>query len=241
MNAGSIPETEYRAELDKVLSSHTFTRAAQLRTLLGYLAENSIGGRGQEITEKEVAEKVLRLVDFNPETDSLVRKEMSRLRDKLSRYYLSEGLANELRLEARGGYAITFRPTGAPGRSDKRCWLVLPFRSSSELIAYADEILDELYMELNQEGRLEVVAPTTSLTYRGRFGDVRQFAVECAADYIVEGSLKVRDGIAETMIWLVEGKTGKCGLSFRTSGRDPAEVAKSASGWLLKGIDSTVR
>jgi hypothetical protein len=42
---------------------------------------------------------------------------------------------------------------------------------------------------------------------------------------------------AGVMIWLVEGKSGKCGLSFRTGGRDPAEVAKSASGWLLKGIE----
>jgi len=64
--------------------------------------------------------------NFDPQIDSLVRKEMSRLRDKLSRYYLSEGASSQIRIEAPDGYAVVFREIVAEQRAPTSCWLVLP-------------------------------------------------------------------------------------------------------------------
>ena len=203
-----------------------------MRRLLRYLADSSL--RGVSVTEKRIASAVLMKDNFDPQIASLVRKEMSRLRDKLSRYYLSEGASSQIRIEAPDGYAVVFREIVAEQRAPTSCWLVLPFRSLPELNEVADRMLDEINIELDREGCVELIAPTTALAYRGRAGDVRQFAAECSADYVVEGSLRMREGATEMSVWLVEAKTGKSVFSIRLNGLDAREMAGLAGASLLR-------
>ena len=138
-----------------------------MRRLLRYLADSSL--RGVSVTEKRIASAVLMKDNFDPQIDSLVRKEMSRLRDK-PRYYLSGALQARSESKRRDGYAVVFREIVAEQRAPTSCWLVLPFRSLPELNEVADRMLDEINIELDREGCVELIAPTTALAYRAAPG-----------------------------------------------------------------------
>jgi TolB-like protein len=228
-----VPESLCRAHLDKIVGSVTFGRAEQLRHLLQWLGERSLAPRPAAPSEKEIAVAVMNRKDFDPQADSLVRKEMSRLREKLSRYYASEGQADEIRISTGGGYLLGFarRVNANRGRS---CWLVLPFRSNAEMAEHAEQLLDELLIRLDEQGGRELVAPTTALNYRGRTGDVRTFAAECRADVVVEGSLRRRDNLIEVALWLVDGQSGHARRSRRMIGSDASDLVRLATEWLLE-------
>jgi TolB-like protein len=230
-----IPEPLCRAHLDKVAGSVTFGRAEQLRRLLMWLAERSLAARPIAPSEREIAVGVLRRNDFDPQTDSLVRKEMSRLREKLARYYLLEGLQDKIRIDMSGGYLLSFERRGDAnpgGRSP--CWLVLPFRSNPEMMEYSEQFLEELLIGLGKPKVREVMGPTTALGYRGRMGDVRQFAAECSADFVVEGSLRRRSESIEVTAWLVDGQSGRARRFKRISGSDVGDLARQTIVWLLE-------
>lgn len=240
----SIPELLCRGHIERIVSSVTFGRAEQLRQLLKWLAERSLGTHGTAPSEKEIATEVLNRKDFDPQTDSLVRKEMSRLREKLSRYYLSEGMQDPIRIVAGGGYLLGFERHGRlDPESGKPCWLVLPLRSKPELAEHGEQLLEELLIGLGVFEGPELVAYTTALGYRGRMGDIRQFAAECHADFIVEGSLRQRNDSIEATVWLVDGQTGRARRSTRISASDALELARLATAWLLAdacGCERTV-
>jgi TolB-like protein len=230
-----IPESICRAHVQKVAGSVTFSRAEQLQRLLTWLAERSLAACPIAPGEREIAVGVLRRSDFDPQTDSLVRKEMSRLREKLARYYLSEGLQDEIRIGTGGGYLLSFERRGNvhPGE-EKACWLVLPFRSNPEMAEESEQFLEELLIGLAKPKKREVVAPTTALAYRGRMGDVRQFAAECGADFVVEGSLRRRNELIEVTTWLIDGQSGRARRFHRISGPDTADLARRTIAWLLE-------
>ena len=68
----------------QVLDSRTFERAPTLRTLLTYLWHN----RDQAISEYAIATEALgRSRSFDPKTDATVRVQVSRLRQRLEKFY----------------------------------------------------------------------------------------------------------------------------------------------------------
>jgi TolB-like protein len=229
-----IPESLCRTHLGKTVGSVTFGRAEQLRRLLEWLGERSLAAHPAAPTEKEIAAAVLNRKDFDPQADSLVRKEMSRLREKLSRYYLSEGLQDEVRISI-AGYLLRFELQGNvnPG-GERSCWLVLPFRSGPEMAEHAERLLEELLIALDERGGPVLVAPTTALGYRGRSGDIRHFAAECRANFVVEGSLRRRNESFELTAWLVDGQSGRVRRSKRIAGSDALDLAHLATSWLLE-------
>ena len=232
--AETMPEALCRGHLDKITGSVTFGRAEQLRQLLRWLAERSLESNSNPPSEKEIAVAVLNRKDFDPQTDSLVRKEMSRLREKLSRYYLTEGLHDDVRISAGGGYRISFERRGTLSAApDKSCWLVLPCRTGADLAEHGDQLLEELLFALGEKDGPALVAYTTALAYRGRAGDVREFAAECRADFVLEGSLRHRNESIELTVWLVDGQSGRALRSKRINGSDAIGLARLASNWLL--------
>lgn len=109
----SLPVNEQRAALalKNVMESTLFRRADLLRALLKYLHEQHAAGRAHEVTEYEIATRVLgRSADFSPETDSSVRTRMLALRKKLEEYYAGEGIGSDLRLEIpKGSYSLRYQ------------------------------------------------------------------------------------------------------------------------------------
>lgn len=231
----AIPEATCEAAVDRVAGSVTFSRAEQLRRLVRWLGNRSLGSAMPSPSEKEIAAEVLGRQDFDPQTDSLVRKEMSRLRDKLARYYDFEGSGDEVRISAGSGYLFSFeRSESQATASGRPCCLVLPFRCESDVEEAGNQLLEDLMFGLSEQGRYELVARTTAMAYRGKAGDVRQFAAECGADLIVEGSLRsVGNGI-EATAWLVDGRAGRVLRSKKMRGGNASQLASIAAAWLAE-------
>ncbi len=90
---------EELAELVRVLTSKTLSRAPNLVKILGYVCREYFEGRAALLKEYNIAVQALgRPPDFDPTRDSIVRTEVSRLRKRLAHYYATEGASNALRI-----------------------------------------------------------------------------------------------------------------------------------------------
>lgn len=88
---------------------------------------------------------------------------------------------------------------------------VLPFRDDSpgaELGYLAAGIASELRSLLSGNQALRVIARSTSEAVQGRGDDALTIARELGVDYVVEGSVRVADGIANLSADLIDGATG---------------------------------
>ncbi len=107
----------WRDELDAVLRSQSFQRAPTLAALLSWLCHKRFAGESSQIKEYSIGADVLRRgPGFDPDTDSIVRVEVNRLRKRLAAYYAADGAARPLRIVIPvGQYVPEFQP--APERS----------------------------------------------------------------------------------------------------------------------------
>jgi TolB-like protein len=231
-----VPENLCRAHLQRLLSSLTFARAAQLRHLLSWLGEMSLRPNALPLAEKEIGEAALGRMDFDPQADSLVRKEMRRLRDKIKQYYDQEGARDRIRLIAAGGYLfkfVWFDPAHwRAADANIPCVLVLPLRAVSELNGQAVDLFEEILVRLGQIGGVQMIAPTTAFSYRSKLGDVRDFAQQCGADIVVEGNLAADDADLRLTLWFADGHTGRVGRPGRFAAAEVEQLAQIAANWL---------
>jgi TolB-like protein/Tfp pilus assembly protein PilF len=102
------------ATLERVLASPEFVNAPRLQRFLRHIVEATIAGRGGELRAYAIAVDVFdRPADFDPQTDSLVRVEAGRLRQKLQAYAQGPGKDDPLRITLpKGGYVPRFETVG---------------------------------------------------------------------------------------------------------------------------------
>ena len=100
-----------RQELDKVLASAGFARNERLSRFLRFVVERHLQGRDQELKESLIAIEVFgRPPGYDSKQDPIVRTEASRLRARLSEYYLAQGKEDPLVIALPKGGGIS------------RCW-----------------------------------------------------------------------------------------------------------------------
>ena len=233
-----VPDELCRAHLDRVRLSATFARAEQLRRLLQWLGNRSLGRYAAPPTEKEIGEMVLGRQGFDPQANSLVRKEMSRLRNKLAQYYAREGARERIRMQGGGGYLFRFvwwsqySREDASGEGSLASLLVLPVRSQPEISGHAIRFTEELLVRVGELSGAQLVSPTTALSYAGRVGDVREFAAECGADFVVEGRLEACGEHLRITLWLVDGRSGRTGRPGRFVGDNLDEIVDQSADWV---------
>src|SRR5215475_11242888 len=81
-----------RAELGKILSSPVFANSPRMSRFLRFVVEVTLDGKSESIKEYVIAIEVFeKAEDFDPQADSTVRTEASKLRARLTRYYETEG------------------------------------------------------------------------------------------------------------------------------------------------------
>src|SRR5215467_3378059 len=99
-----------RRELDLVLGSEGFARNERLSRFLRFVVERRLEGRDPELKESVIAVEVFgRSPDYDPRRDPIVRTEATRLRARLSQYYVAEGKDDSLIIELpKGGYSPSF-------------------------------------------------------------------------------------------------------------------------------------
>ncbi|MCU1271362.1 MAG: hypothetical protein JWN74_2656 [Acidobacteriaceae bacterium] len=108
---GHVTDVEPRlVEIDRLVNSHTLHGSESLCKLLRYLADHALRHPGVPLKEYQIATEVFgRPSDFDPQLDSLVRVQASRLRSKISEYYSAEGTDDSILVELpKGTYALTF-------------------------------------------------------------------------------------------------------------------------------------
>ena len=105
-------DEECRALLARILASPEFQRAPRLRAFLNYVVDRKLAGAPEDVTEVLIGHRVFgRPASYNPGDDSIVRTEARTLRQRLERYFASEGSPEPVILEIpRGGYLPVFRP-----------------------------------------------------------------------------------------------------------------------------------
>jgi Tol biopolymer transport system component len=85
-------EAAVRAQLGKILSSPVFVNSPRMSRFLRFVVETTLNGKSESIKEYVIAIEVFeKSGDYDPQTDSTVRTEASKLRTRLSRYYETEG------------------------------------------------------------------------------------------------------------------------------------------------------
>ncbi len=105
-----------RALIQRVGDSEAFRRSARLRTMLQHIAECTLGGRAEELTETRIAERVFGREDYHPSEDNVVRVSARQLRTKLHEYFETEGRDSEFVVTIpKGSYVAAFQKRESGG------------------------------------------------------------------------------------------------------------------------------
>jgi hypothetical protein len=155
----SLPES-----VKQVLESQTFEKSPALRALLAYLWEQ----RAAPLSEYAIATEALgRSSSFDARTDATVRVQVSRLRQRLEKFYEKENrLANERLVIPVGSHQITLEYTGsalAPLQSPERVPVVTLSRSET-----ADGVSSRRFWVLCSVALLTVCLAEAVLLYRAK-------------------------------------------------------------------------
>ncbi len=98
-------------QIRRVLESRTFRNTEVLKRLLEYLGRQAIADPLGDLKEYTVGVEAFgKPPDYDPQTDSSVRVQAGKLRQKLDEYYRTEGLKDKLIIELpKGHFKLEFR------------------------------------------------------------------------------------------------------------------------------------
>ena len=98
--------------IERIVASPSFQKSARLRDLLRYMAERTLHGQAQDLTEHRIGSAVFgKSQDYSVVEDSSVRVHVRQLRLKLHEYFDGEGRDEPCIVEIpKGAYTTLFRP-----------------------------------------------------------------------------------------------------------------------------------
>lgn len=242
----------WHQELARVLASRCFEGAKRNQDLLSFLVNETLAGRGDRLKEYVIGVEILgRPADFDPRMDTNVRTEAWRLRERLRRYYESEGATNPWRIElprrsfvpllqgcpaapAPGKPLLPERslPAPPPARDAEVVLALHPFRVAVEGAGGLSEALaDELALELGDHPGLRIA---WNLGER-----------DAGAHWALRGSLRSVPGAVRTLVQLVRlddceqlwsrGFEHAPGLALDTAPDLPRRLARDIAQALVTG------
>jgi hypothetical protein len=96
--------------VERILLTVPFQKSANLHALFTYLAEHSIHGKSDALTERQIGIAVFgKRAGYSPAEDSAVRVHARQLRLRIHEYFAQEGRNETLRVEIpKGSYALEF-------------------------------------------------------------------------------------------------------------------------------------
>lgn len=219
MQPSQLSAESVRTQLRKILSSRAFSRSERLARFLTFTLEQMLAGRGQELKEFVIGVEVFdKNEKYDPRMDPIVRVEARRLREKLRRYYETEGAEDPVRIEfPTGGYAplVQTKEGGtapAARRAVENAIAVLPFANLSaepENEYFSDGLTEELINALTKVEGLRVVAWSSSSQLKARAPDIRRIAEELSVRAVLEGSVRRTADRLRITAQLVDAATGQ--------------------------------
>lgn len=111
----SLTHDECQRQVQRILKSATFRNSATLQQLLQFLATKAFEPGAEALKEYTIGVEAFgRSEEFDPKTDTIVRVQIHRLRQKLAEYYESDGGRDPILIEIpKGHYLPTFEATVA--------------------------------------------------------------------------------------------------------------------------------
>ena len=196
--------TAVREQLARLTASTGLANAERLSSLLRFVVEETLSGRGWQLKEARIGLEVFgRKADsYDPAIDPIVRVQMGRLRTKLRAYYGALGVADLIRIDIPvGSYTPTFEnatdapraEAAAPPVADDLRIAVLPIVNMSpdaENQYFCDGLTEELINRLAQVPQLRVVARTSSFQFKDAARDIREVGRLLDASKVLEGSVR---------------------------------------------------
>jgi len=190
-----------RTQLRKILSSTTFARSERLARFLNFTVDETLEGRGDNLKEFVVGVEVFDKTEkYDPRMDPIVRVEARRLREKLRKYYETEGREDPVYIDfPTGGYTPVVqtreaRPAPAAGAVQvENAIAVLPFSnlsSEQENEYFSDGLTEELINALTKVEGLRVVAWGSAFQFKGKARDIRRIAEQLRVKAVLEGSVR---------------------------------------------------
>ncbi len=141
-------KTDARWQLiERITASPSFQKSARIRDLLRYMAERTLHGQPQDLSEHRIGSAVFgKPQDYSVVEDSSVRVHVRQLRLKLHEYFDGEGRNETCIVEIpKGAYTTLFRtveqpaaakPEPAPARKEPASWLrLLPWALAALFLA----------------------------------------------------------------------------------------------------------
>jgi len=216
---------DVRAALERLTVSHVFAGADRMRRFLQLVVEETIAGNGGSLKEYRIGVEVFdRGQAFDPRTDTIVRVEARRLRQKLEEYYSGTGRHDPLIIRVPlGAYVPSFAnrdlddgPVSALDRHDgstapRASIAVLPFLDLSEAgdqEYLCDGFSEELLNALSRIPALKVAARTSAFRFKGKADDIRRIGTELAVEHILEGSVRLFGPQMRVTVQLVRASDG---------------------------------
>jgi hypothetical protein len=106
-------------QVRRVLQSATFRNALTLQQLFQFLAAKAIQGSAENLKEYTIGVEAFgRPQDFDPKTDTIVRVQIHRLRQKLKEYYDTEGSRDLITIEIPKGHYLPSFEKNTVSRDD---------------------------------------------------------------------------------------------------------------------------
>ena len=213
------------AQLDRILNSEQLVGAYRIKKLLKFLVIETLNGRSDQIKGYTIAMDVFdRGVDFDPQSDPIVRITAARLRRHLDDYYTNCGTDDIVRITIpKGTYVPRFswiqpspidRTTfdkdayevliGGKTEAEKSAVhhdepviAVLPFTDLSGKgtpIHLLDGFSDELSTLLALFDDIRVIDYYSMAKLRGQSMGIREIGRQMGADLLISGSFKMAKG-----------------------------------------------
>lgn len=203
--------------LDEICASPLFVKSQQQRSILRYIVNETLAGRGDQIKGYSIAvEAIGRKGDFDPNTDSIIRAQIHHLRTKLNAYYTGPGKNDKLQIQIPlNSYHPNFLPGSEPveqtaptrqapelKRPYQSTILVLPFTNKTPEGNYpflSDGLSEQLSAGLSKFQDINVLNLLGDIELTGQtlLPASRQSVVaNSSARFLLEGSyLAVQDSI----------------------------------------------
>src|SRR3954451_12744550 len=204
-----------RTQLEKVLAHSMFSGAPRLSSLLRYLLEETLAGRGDQLKEYTLGVAVLgRGSGFDPRLDSIVRVEASKLRARLETYYKNAGAKDDILIELpRGSYVPRIVPRAREVDAPRAAGAiaVLPFvnlgpEPDNEYLS--DGLTEEIIDRLGTVPGMRVVARTSAFQFKEKGGNVQEIGRALGAEHLIEGSIRKSQNRLRVSARLIEAATG---------------------------------
>jgi TolB-like protein/Tfp pilus assembly protein PilF len=229
-----ISPESVRAQVGKILASAAFCRSERLARFLNFAVEQVLEGRADHLKEFVIGVEVFDKTEkYDPRMDPIVRVEARRLREKLRRYYETEGREDSLAIDfPTGTYAPVVKHRDASdqlsqgARRDENAIAILPFANLSsepDNEYFSDGLTEELINALTKVDGLRVVAWSSSFQFKGKARDIRRIAEQLGVRAILEGSVRRTCERMRITAQLVDANDGHY-IWSETYERDAADV-----------------